>query len=519
MTKTKKAAGVLALIFMLFALLLTMPIRSAKAEDPIEDSSRAYVPVDVYLIMGQSNAAGCSRFYGVPETFPNIMMAGRWEPKLDGSARYNMLIMDDMLPVTSGFGKDNNHIGPEYGMAEVLNEHYSPENKAIFFKYATGGTRLLNIVKNGTIDTAAGTWYPRSLQESTDAYQNGAMYNGFITAFTTFARSLNNNGYIPNIRAIAWMQGEADRGMETRYKEVIQVFVQDLREDLQRIGALNAPHAIFTMGEISETFGSADQYSVATNLNFIAMQNEAAELPKMMPSISVDTHDLNINAADGVVLGTDSAHWNQADMITLGTRFANAMLECSSGGYAVAEAEGNGTVSVDKRYFAYGDDVTFTVTADYSGTLAAFYVNDVDKTAELVDGKYTATNAPKFLKARAVFDPKPLYDVRIEGDHVPTLSSPRVFDGATAYVCPYPPVGKEVASVTFTQNGSNKAQKMTWNAEKNRYEINNVTGPGTIKITYQDIGAGDKKEGCKNAVTSALTMLTVLAAALFIFKK
>ncbi len=93
--------------------------------------------IDVYLIAGQSNAAGYSFHDGkFPEIFPNIWYAAETDKYRNGrylGSRCLSSLSDFRFGVRAGYGTIPNRIGPEYGMAKVLNDLYSKENPALIF--------------------------------------------------------------------------------------------------------------------------------------------------------------------------------------------------------------------------------------------------------------------------------------------------------------------------------------------------------------------------------------------------
>ena len=145
-----------------FVLLLTCAVGlsfggEARAEETVK-------PIDLYLVGGQSNAAGCSKAVGVDGSFGNVMYAGEVDKRLDGAVGSGSNLYSYATykkAVTVGCGVRNGYIGPEFGMAKTLNSYYSGDKKAIIFKSAAGGTALQN--KNSGLSATYGNWYPRSM--------------------------------------------------------------------------------------------------------------------------------------------------------------------------------------------------------------------------------------------------------------------------------------------------------------------------------------------------------------------
>lgn len=82
------------------------------------------------------------------------------------------------------------------------------------------------------------------------------------------------------------------------------------------------------MGEISRTSGSAVQNTVNTNNSFIAMQRNLPNVIGNVHVIASGQYDINqLVNGNNVAVGTDSWHWNQADMITIGNLVGQSIIE------------------------------------------------------------------------------------------------------------------------------------------------------------------------------------------------
>ena len=557
MQNLMKRVNMLLIAFVLMIAMvagITAISMPAKAEQTLKQ-------IDVYLLMGQSNAAGFTTIASgnaslTSDTFDNVLVGGIIQPNLDGTyTNFQKLTYESLVPAQKGLGKTSSYFGPEYGMAKVLSSAkvsvngegkslYDEDNKAIIFKYAVGGTRLLNYVSSD--DRTRGTWYPRSLVSSSspnyEAGVTGALYTGAVEAFRTFTANLKSSGYQPVVKGIAWMQGEADLDKPNEYRNVIQSFVKDLREDLKEITGVSVDDAIFAMGEISETFWTSNQRT--TNKAFVAMQDEVAALDSMQPAAIVETGDLPITLPESelasygytksnayanstygdYVVGTDSCHWNAKDMVTVGERFGAAFLSDYGSLTVKSTSCVGGEVIADKNYFAEGDSVTFTLVPDTGYKATGLTVNGVDKFAEVKNGKYTAENVTENIIVSATFAQKETYTIKIEGGKYQLNKTTRsVYEGDTAYIVPSVPDGKKIKSVTF--NG----QPMTYSESNSRYEYENVTSDGTIVITYEDATVtpsdntddteAEEKSGCGGKAATAIVSLLALVAAAFVIKK
>ena len=75
-------------------------------------ADEALKPVDVYLLMGQSNAAGHTNATSreasaiTSQTFPNVLVGGVCQPSLDGTAdNFKRLDYSSLTPARRGLGR------------------------------------------------------------------------------------------------------------------------------------------------------------------------------------------------------------------------------------------------------------------------------------------------------------------------------------------------------------------------------------------------------------------------------
>lgn len=518
----KSFLAMIAVLALAISCVLPFAATQAKADTALKN-------IDVYLLAGQSNAAGHTKVTGgadsndvenlslTSQSFSNVLMAGVCEPKLDGSNAYKHLTKASLSPVARGMGRNSNCIGPEYGMAKELSKRYTSDNQAIIFKYAAGGTTLRND-KTDNNYAAIGNWYPRSLQAENAPKADGGLYNGMIAAFESFTANMKANGYQPVVKGIAWHQGEDDRSDVESYRKIIQVFASDLREDMARITGLDCSGLFFAVGEISDTFSSLN--AVASNEAFIKMQNEVVCAKAMMPAAAVEAGDLDINGINGI-MGSDNAHFNTKDMITLGERFAQTFTKYDGKKYATVTANEGGAFSIDKNFFDSGESVTFTATPQKTHKITAFSVNGVDKLGELVNGSYTVAPTAS-VEFSVTFAARAKYSITSVsgGKFLANKTQREAYEGDTFYIVPSVPDGKVVDKITFND------EEMTYNAELDRYEWTNASCDGKVVITYKDAVAADdggdatEKSGCgKESIALALSAFGALALAAFIIKK
>lgn len=175
-------------------------------------------PVKVILLLGQSNATGCSLTSylreGVGEEAYAVYEEGY------PSVRINFAIDDqkyssggEFVPVDLTCAAGEGCFGPELGMAEVLAAAY-PNETVILLKYTMSGYSL----------------HHHWLCEG----ERGSIYQACLAFVNTYMQVLEDKNYDAHIGAICWMQGESDTTdfKGERYYDNQTRFVSYLRADL-----------------------------------------------------------------------------------------------------------------------------------------------------------------------------------------------------------------------------------------------------------------------------------------------
>ena len=367
------------LLALLLAFLMIVPMLVAcndavdppenEEEEPEDDGGETKVEkeIDVYIIAGQSNAAGSTNILDANEiyadfpelksgTIPYIWYAGN-----SAGNSPNNSVTYGWGRVSLGLGASSSKMGPEVGMAKALSQYYNEETGKVagIIKYAHGGTGLVRTEVNteakddGTRD---GNWEPPSYREHnpddpTQAYR-GYLYRGFVEEVGMYLYKLTKMGYTKiNIKGLYWMQGcndtwryttgaETDKKSPDWYRDAFACLVKDWRKDLSDImtelqgtngGADKMP---FFIGTISRSYrlDTGVAATEARNLPFIEMQKQLAEENEYCYIIDNSVYDVMVwdetqNKAVVVPGGTDSAHWGQADCYQIGQNVGNKMLE------------------------------------------------------------------------------------------------------------------------------------------------------------------------------------------------
>ncbi len=352
--------------------------------------------IDMYLIAGQSNAAGYSYHNNtLDETFENVGYAGETDKKRedDTASSSNVTWFKDFYwGVKAGYGRSSDRIGPEYGMAKVLNPKYSTSNPAFIFKSAAGGTSLRDLDSGES--ATYGNWYPKSNWASgftpSSSDTTGLQYHNFVENFRTVYTQLENNGYRPQVKGMVWMQGcsdlSSDSSVVSTYETLLENFISDIRTDLQTITGDNSLDEMpFVIGKIATTVESYNNPKVPA---FNAMQQRIAD--RVTAVETIETSDLIVCKEGGGYGGVDAWHFSAADAVTLGQRFAEKLVEMNNaGGDSVENDETKSTWTdseTGKTYTFAGDITTFTTTD--IGDLDSPYKNAFG-TAEGLSGSAT----------------------------------------------------------------------------------------------------------------------------------
>lgn len=295
---------------MLAALLITLCVGGA-----ITVNTEAAKPtIDIYLIAGQSNAAGTTRVYEKEmaaldsryiDGFENIFYTG--SAANPNATPYEL----DIQNVKVGCGISANYMGPEVGMAESLSKYYNSETGkyAGFIKYAEGATSLLYTGRDWVSPSYKKT-LTGELKDTT-----GYHYNEFIDEVKQRMQEYKNAGYEPVIKGMFWMQGEQNRTNTSEYTKAFKYFVSDIRNDLSKITGQKLQNMPVMVGEISRTFQSGTVTEIELNNKFITAQRN---LPQSVSDCYIiPSAEYDMNSKEGIV-GSDNAHWNYEDCLTIG---------------------------------------------------------------------------------------------------------------------------------------------------------------------------------------------------------
>lgn len=263
--------------------------------------------VDVIILCGQSNAEGHTYTNMLmktnPELYAKYTSGVETKTKVSYVCNYNNYRQDTFESVRLGMGLDMYRFGPEVGMNEVFEK--SNLNRSVYIiKYTAGGSNLYY------------QW------RSPSSGNPGNLYNQMIPFIHQQMALLEEEGYIPYVKAICWMQGEADSCeniMTINYKEVLNNFINDLSNELSVYREDPSIGIKFIDAAISDSVLWVNYDSVNNS------KRECAELDKEN-RYYLDTIKEGLNYENEPTTGVDLAHYDSLSMIKLGELFANAIL-------------------------------------------------------------------------------------------------------------------------------------------------------------------------------------------------
>ena len=175
-------------------------------------------PVKVILLLGQSNATGCSltsylekgvspdKFASFAAGYPDVWIAFSMDDQKYSS-------QGAFLPTGLNAGAGEGYFGPELGMAEILSDVYGEET-VVILKFSMSGYSLHH------------HWLCNR--------QRGSIYEACMVFVRNHMDYLLQKHYNAKIGAICWMQGESDTTdyKASHYFDNQVALVSYLREDL-----------------------------------------------------------------------------------------------------------------------------------------------------------------------------------------------------------------------------------------------------------------------------------------------
>lgn len=195
----------------------------AQSTSAVDDKPQ---PARVYILSGQSNMVGSGQAKELSAT---------WQQPIDGALIYKK---NGFVPVEAG---GTGRFGPEIGFAHYLMNNQPGKPKIYLIKFALSGQPLdagwgaAKANGGGFAGPEPGpnrkTFYPGT---SPDDPNIGLHYQRLHAHIAKAINDLKDKGYVPEVRGIVWMQGEADAKHEVsagRYDKSLSLLKDRLEED------------------------------------------------------------------------------------------------------------------------------------------------------------------------------------------------------------------------------------------------------------------------------------------------
>ncbi len=315
--------------------------RNIQSGSVVKGETNALRQTDVYLLGGQSNAAGYTPVSGLarPYTYGGVFDEEKYREYRAGyrdilyfgiTATADPESANEKLSfVRMGMGHAVTHFGPELGFGEFMSAYYGANRadgkKAALLKYAVGSTTLGEF-KNEVQDNF-GNWMSPSMKKAYSGERlhekAGLMYDKFLIAVKLGLQELIGSGYLPDIKGMLWMQGCGDATQENlshAYGANLKMFIADLRADLTkllkkdfagRVFREDMSEMPFIIGKIGPNLKNAKYANV--------VRDEMQALTKTMSHVRVaETADFVLPDPND---NNDVWHFSAKDCLALGRRF------------------------------------------------------------------------------------------------------------------------------------------------------------------------------------------------------
>ena len=260
----------------------------------------------VILYGGQSNATGQGYIKNIPDDFKTdttvLFYYSRW---LKG--KYTA---ETWVPLSQA-SETSDKFGAELGMGTELGKLF-PGEKIAIIKHALSGSNLYN------------QWYPGD--NLNDTINFGIEFKKFVQTVEEGLEKLREAGYDPQIRAMAWQQGEGDArdiaGMDNSraYGRNLQHFIKRVREQFC------CPDMLFVYGYVIPVPLARFTGRVEVRQAQHDIDQHSGQTMSLKGAIVVETDDLPLRCDEpDSPYPDDKVHFNTYGMLELGKRYARAI--------------------------------------------------------------------------------------------------------------------------------------------------------------------------------------------------
>lgn len=264
-------------------------------------------PIQVFLLAGQSNAEGhnhTNQYRGGREPFPDALREQArilfWPGADQPQGKSNLW--------TALKVGNSGAFGPEIAFGRDMAKAWPAETIAIV-KYASGGTGIARSVDYTDyipalkgFDDKGRNWHP-----PTDGREAGNLYAALLANFRNAVSALERDGKSWRLAGFVWMQGEHEAGISRKMAEDYERLLGELVESVRR--DLRAPGLPCAIGQINSHTWAFGELARGRQAEFCRKEANSRLVPTLdLPRVS-----------------GDASHFTADGMLTLGSRFAEAM--------------------------------------------------------------------------------------------------------------------------------------------------------------------------------------------------
>lgn len=261
--------------------------------------------INVCIIAGQSNAVGNGYLCDIKEEdqkdYPSILYYGNGD----------VADKDKLSYVSSIDGKGNgtsyNHFGMEVGMADTFVKLESDTNQYGIIKCAYNGS---SIVKD--VSPERGDW------NVYDEQGNGRNATDLIETIKRGIDAFEGRGYRVRLMGCAWMQGEADYATCNDYDKRMMALISLIRKET---GYSSLP---FALGELAQQNYPDKTKPFYKSLEYLKRKGEGlidiVRISEIKPRCTYQ------ETGKGKYGEWDFVHWSGYEMIEIGNRFADTLI-------------------------------------------------------------------------------------------------------------------------------------------------------------------------------------------------
>lgn len=292
--------------FLVLCLTLLLPI----AGNPLLAQASDEKEIDVYLLSGQSNMQGIGKLENAPE---------HWRERLESIMFWNGKAFEPLAPQTTKLSTRKGEFGPEIGFARGLVRAGRTQAVALI-KFHRSGQPLHhgwdgNKWIGGEPQPKRRNFYPGA---HPDDPNRGRHYADWLSQVNQALKALKDAGYTPQVRGVAWMQGEQDSKHEVSAKS----YAKHLKQLRNRLAEdLGQPAPPWVYGQVLPHSPALPRFS-----HRIEIRKQMADLDERSDT-DVATSGMRMVSTDGFGLLPDTVHYNAAGQRKLGLAMASAMVE------------------------------------------------------------------------------------------------------------------------------------------------------------------------------------------------